>query len=274
MPWGRIDENAMEHPKFVALSDGAWRLWCQGMLYCQRHLTNGFIPDESLHQFRHYSTKRHAMLTSVLVKGKQALWHEVDGGVQLHDYLHHNDSRAKVLRERRQAKKRLQKFRSKHRNGNGVSSDSETAFATRSKRTSRNGAPRHDTTHPDTGRSKDQNDTCRSARYHAFCGTHFHVSHKQLDVVLKTLGDKAYLWNAEWLLQWDTAEPEGDLLDWLKEKAIGAVKAEEFQRMGGHREPFIPGWRDECERFHHGSCASPTRHALLMLRHSSAEVTT
>jgi hypothetical protein len=30
MPWVRIDENAMDHPKFIALSANAFRLWVEG----------------------------------------------------------------------------------------------------------------------------------------------------------------------------------------------------------------------------------------------------
>lgn len=111
MPWVRIDENAMDHPKFLAISANAWRLWCEGLCYCQKHLTNGLISRLALKCFRYYSPASMKMLTEPLVAGKGPLWHEqTDGDVTVHDYLDWNDSRERVIQLREGAKARRQKF--------------------------------------------------------------------------------------------------------------------------------------------------------------------
>lgn len=114
MPWIRIDENAMDHPKFLALSDGAWRLWCEGQAYCQKHLTDGVIPSAALKGFRYYSPLRVKNLTESHVPGKSACWHVTeDGSFQVHDFLVWNDSRESVLEKREAAKKRMNVKRSR-----------------------------------------------------------------------------------------------------------------------------------------------------------------
>lgn len=111
MPWVRIDENAMDHPKFVAISANAWRLWCEGMTYCQKHLTDGFIPRQGAKGMRYYSPAAVTLLLASLVPGKGPLWHEAEGGYRVHDYHDWNDSRDHVLEERRKARERMDKLR-------------------------------------------------------------------------------------------------------------------------------------------------------------------
>jgi len=120
MPWVRIDENAMDHPKFLALSDGAWRLWCEGQAYCQKHLTNGHIPTAALKGFRYYSLARLKNLLAEHVPGKGPCWHDgaADGYV-VHDYLDWNDSRAEVQQARANARDRTRRFRDRHTLQNG-----------------------------------------------------------------------------------------------------------------------------------------------------------
>jgi hypothetical protein len=110
-PWVRIDENAMDHPKFLALSDGAWRLWCEGQAYCQKHLTDGRIDKAALKGFRYYSPSRLRVLTSTLVEGKGPCWHqEPDGGVIVHAYLEWNDSRTAVMSAREEGRARKRRW--------------------------------------------------------------------------------------------------------------------------------------------------------------------
>lgn len=106
MPWVRIDENAMDHPKMGGLSDGAFRLWVQGLAYCQKFLTDGAILDVSLRGLRAYSPKRRDALE---VAG---LWdRRTDGGVMVHDYLDWNESRDHVLQARKAARDRMARLR-------------------------------------------------------------------------------------------------------------------------------------------------------------------
>ena len=115
-PWVRIDENAMDHPKFLALTDGAWRLWCEGQAYCQKHLTNGRIPKAALRGFRYFSTSRVKNLTTEFVPMKGPCWHtEPDGTVQVHDYLEWNDSRDEVLKARSDSRDRRRRWNERER---------------------------------------------------------------------------------------------------------------------------------------------------------------
>lgn len=119
MPWVRIDENAIDHPKFLALSDGAWRLWCEGQTYCQKHLTDGVIGAAALRRFRYYSQSRVKNLTFNLVPGKGPCWHQqLNGDIHVHDYLDWNESAAEVLKARSDAKNRRRRYEERNASGN------------------------------------------------------------------------------------------------------------------------------------------------------------
>ena len=105
MPWARLDESAMDHPKVSALADGAFRLWVQGLVYCQRFLTDGYISDVALRGQRAYSPKRKAELLTV------GLWEASETGVRVHDYLDWNESREHVMAARHHARNRMRKKR-------------------------------------------------------------------------------------------------------------------------------------------------------------------
>ncbi len=117
MPWVRIDDNAIDHPKFIALSANAWRLWCEGMTYCQKHLTDGFLPRSGVRGMRYYSAASLKMLLAVLVPGKGPLWHDAEGGYQVHDYHDWNDSRETVIQARQDSKDRRQRWKNRRANG-------------------------------------------------------------------------------------------------------------------------------------------------------------
>ena len=128
MPWVRLDENAIDHPKFLALSDGAWRLWCEGQCYCQKHLTDGLINHAALKRFRYYSPARVKNLTDVHVAGKGPVWHRLENGdISVHDYLDWNDSADEVLQARAHARERKRRFTDRNGVRNGVPDESRTA---------------------------------------------------------------------------------------------------------------------------------------------------
>lgn len=96
MAWVKVDDAAMDHPKILKLSAEQFRLWMRGLCYCQKHLTDGFIPDQAL--------------KPMLAKAGDAkqlcdvqLWEAVTGGFMVHDYLDWNDPR-ELVQERRTAR--------------------------------------------------------------------------------------------------------------------------------------------------------------------------
>jgi hypothetical protein len=130
MRYARIEENAMDHPKFIALTAGAWRLWCEGNTYCQRQLTDGFIPATAVKGFRYYSAACLKQLLAALVPSKGPLWHLVEGGYGMHDYLDWNESALKVKADRLAAKHRLDKWKAEQAAKRDVIRVSKTRFET------------------------------------------------------------------------------------------------------------------------------------------------
>lgn len=106
MPYAQIDTEALSHPKVLALSDAAFRLWVASLAYCQRHLTDGALPEACLVAL---GVRLHQKHVDELV-GRR-LWDRTDDGYQVHDYLQWNTSRAAVEQRRAEARERMAKAR-------------------------------------------------------------------------------------------------------------------------------------------------------------------
>lgn len=114
MPWGRLDDQANGNAKLLALSDAGWRMWGCGLIYCQANLTNGFIPTHAIESFGVRAKNKATVadeLCRSLIPGKGPLWHAVDGGYTIHDYLDWNDSADTILAEREKARLRMERLR-------------------------------------------------------------------------------------------------------------------------------------------------------------------
>lgn len=118
MPWVKIDDHFSEHPKHAMVGPLGWGVWLAGLAYCNRALTDGFIPRSvarTLASFevvdregRVWKLSRTSGMTGhdidadwvigLLVEA--GLWEEVPGGYRVHDYLDYQPSRDDVLRER------------------------------------------------------------------------------------------------------------------------------------------------------------------------------
>lgn len=64
-------------------------LYVRGLLYCQEHLTDGFIPDGL------FDSAEDEPIARLLIE-RCGFWDRVDDGVVIHDYLSHNRSREQV----------------------------------------------------------------------------------------------------------------------------------------------------------------------------------
>jgi hypothetical protein len=142
MPWARIDDQANDDDKLNALGSDAFRLWVRGLVYCQKKLTDGFIPDIAIAQLAVFARERDRPglieeLCASLVVRKGPLWHREPGGYRMHDYHDYNDRADTVRRERELSKERMQRFRKRVTNGatatvtngvtNGVTNAERTA---------------------------------------------------------------------------------------------------------------------------------------------------
>lgn len=95
MTWANFDDNFADHPKVLALSDGAFRLHTSGILYSARYLTDGVVPATVAARLTPGYKPAH--LTELV---KAGLWLRGDGGYQIHDYLQWNRSRDQIMSER------------------------------------------------------------------------------------------------------------------------------------------------------------------------------
>ena len=104
MSYVRVETSVPRHPKFLRAGPAACWLWLCGLAYCQDALTDGFIATEALCTL---GVVKPLPLVTVLVR--EGLWHQLDSGWRIHDYLEHNNSAAyvqKVRADRRESGRR------------------------------------------------------------------------------------------------------------------------------------------------------------------------
>jgi len=94
--FAKFDDNFADHPKVVALSDGAFRLQVSGICYCARYLTNGAVPVEQVPRLVPTYQPKH--LRELLASG---VWRHDGDTYYIHDYLQWNTPREKVLAMRK-----------------------------------------------------------------------------------------------------------------------------------------------------------------------------
>jgi hypothetical protein len=110
MTWVKLDDAFAEHPKIARLSDSALALFVVGLAYCNRNLTDGFIPRQvGIGQLR-YCDGNTVPPIRELERG--GVWEAVPGGWQVHDFDHYQPSRESVLAEREAARERMRNLRS------------------------------------------------------------------------------------------------------------------------------------------------------------------
>lgn len=95
MAWVRLDDTVPHHPKHLKAGPEASWLWVCAIAYCQRQLTDGFVPVEALSMLS--SCQRPDKLASHLVT--VGLFDVIDGGYRVHDYHDYNATAAEA-RER------------------------------------------------------------------------------------------------------------------------------------------------------------------------------
>jgi len=99
MPWVKIDDNLPNHPKVIAAGLHGLAFTVAGIAYCQRNLTDGFIPALVVLTFVPHISARAAQAQAVRMVGA-GLWELRDGGYQVHDYHDFNPTKEEVLARR------------------------------------------------------------------------------------------------------------------------------------------------------------------------------
>ena len=108
MGWVRVDDNFADHPKIIALSDKAFRLFITGLCYSNRQLTDGVIPYQIVSAWVGDDPFKPSDELE-----DQNLWERVDKGFAIRSYTEYQPTREKVNKKRDEAKERLRKFRDK-----------------------------------------------------------------------------------------------------------------------------------------------------------------
>ena len=105
--WSRLDDELIDHAKVFAAGELigkngpaiALGLYAVGLMWANKHLTDGFLPTAVVKSFRHVDNP--AAVADALVKA--GLWDKNGGsGFQIHDFDHFNLSAAKVKKKRRE----------------------------------------------------------------------------------------------------------------------------------------------------------------------------
>jgi hypothetical protein len=95
--WINLDDKMPDHPKILALSDGAFRLHVSAIAYCNRYQTDGVVPAEAVPKLM--PRFRPSYLTELVgdsANGNRGLWLQRSNAYELHDYLDWNKSKAEI----------------------------------------------------------------------------------------------------------------------------------------------------------------------------------
>lgn len=146
MVWVRLDDHFDQNPKIAAVGPLGIALWVTGLAYCNRNLTDGFIPwniAKSLLSWEYLEPpgdngrrKVQSLSVSCGMVGDSVdaervidlllyagLWDVDDdrGGYRIHDYEQFQPSKEQVLEDRRASADRTAKSRAKSHGSNGAS---------------------------------------------------------------------------------------------------------------------------------------------------------
>lgn len=144
MPWIKVDDHFDEHLKHARVGPPGWGYWLAGLAYCNRNLTDGFIPYAVAYSLAGWQVwddvdddARERIWTYGVASGMSGqdldgewivarlvasgLWEPAAGGFMVHDYLDYNPSRESVLAERKVWAEKKARGRMSHRESPGDS---------------------------------------------------------------------------------------------------------------------------------------------------------
>lgn len=121
MTWVKIDDHFDEHPKFVAAGPEAGWMFMRGLAYCNRHETDGHIPEAIVARIgSDFAPDKRRELAATLVE--VGLWHgpghgcprcpDPADGWQVHDYPDYQPTKAQKEADRAEARTRMARARS------------------------------------------------------------------------------------------------------------------------------------------------------------------
>jgi hypothetical protein len=116
--WARLDEELLDHPKLFAAGDVIGRngpalalaLYSIGLLWANKHLSDGHLPHAVVRSFRHVTDP--IAIAQALVQA--GLWEPRETGFVIHDYADYGNPNAATVKAYR-ARERERKQRGRAR---------------------------------------------------------------------------------------------------------------------------------------------------------------
>ena len=109
MAYAKIDDGILDHPKCLMAGEDATNLFIRSIIWCNKHLTDGFVPHEACTNL----TRSRNLKKQVAALLRVGLWEEVEGGYRIVGFLDHNDSKEEVQRKRELAAERQRRSRAR-----------------------------------------------------------------------------------------------------------------------------------------------------------------
>jgi len=97
--WIALNIDLYQHPKIAKAGPAAAWVWACCIMYCQRYLTDGFIPKDRIEGIAAVINPSPKVYVKTLLACR--LLDEAEGGYPVHDYLDYNDDAATVKRKRK-----------------------------------------------------------------------------------------------------------------------------------------------------------------------------
>jgi hypothetical protein len=122
--WVKLDDGLLDHRKLLEAGHALGRdgrakalgFYASGLLYTNKHLTDGFLSQAVVDQLHFVEQPRKAAGVMVAV----GLWEAVEGGYRIHDFHDFNPPAEKVFERRKADRERKKRGgRNRHHNGNG-----------------------------------------------------------------------------------------------------------------------------------------------------------
>lgn len=112
VPWVKLDDHFAQHPKVAAAGPLAMAMQVAGLSYCNRELTDGFIPRSVARTLIDCDPEAGITVTCQWIIDRLMsfeMWEAVEGGYRIHDYHDYQPTKeeALALREKRAEAGRL-----------------------------------------------------------------------------------------------------------------------------------------------------------------------
>lgn len=115
MTWVKLEDTVTLHPKLLRLSDGAFRLWINGLAFANRGVTNGRIDKVLVPSLNHHGRWTAKQLAGFVAELAGGLWLDEADHYQIHDYEHHQYEATKERVERKREVDREKQRRKRQR---------------------------------------------------------------------------------------------------------------------------------------------------------------